>query len=75
MNDRQDVMSRGVPPATAGATDAAPLNAVSGAEDAGMSRTRDLADFGFRFCSAPDRIRTCDTRFRKPMLYPLSYEG
>src|SRR3954453_3748912 len=20
-------------------------------------------------------IRTCDTRFRKPMLYPLSYEG
>src|SRR6185312_11746031 len=25
--------------------------------------------------SAPSRIRTCDTRFRKPMLYPLSYEG
>ena len=25
-------------------------------------------------CSAPPgRIRTCDTRFRKPMLYPLSY--
>jgi hypothetical protein len=24
---------------------------------------------------ALDRIRTCDTRFRKPMLYPLSYEG
>ena len=24
---------------------------------------------------APSRIRTCDTRFRKPMLYPLSYEG
>ena len=24
---------------------------------------------------APGRIRTCDTRFRKPMLYPLSYEG
>ncbi len=22
---------------------------------------------------APGRIRTCDTRFRKPMLYPLSY--
>ena len=20
-------------------------------------------------------IRTCDTRFRKPLLYPLSYEG
>jgi hypothetical protein len=25
--------------------------------------------------SAPGRIRTCDTRFRKPLLYPLSYEG
>jgi hypothetical protein len=24
---------------------------------------------------APGKIRTCDTRFRKPMLYPLSYEG
>ena len=27
------------------------------------------------FCSAPGRNRTCDTRFRKPMLYPLSYRG
>ena len=26
-------------------------------------------------CSALGRNRTCDTRFRKPMLYPLSYEG
>src|SRR5581483_5418610 len=25
--------------------------------------------------SAPGRIRTCDARFRKPLLYPLSYEG
>ena len=24
---------------------------------------------------APGRIRTCDLRFRKPLLYPLSYEG
>src|SRR5918912_552365 len=24
---------------------------------------------------APGRIRTCGTRFRKPMLYPLSYGG
>ena len=24
---------------------------------------------------APGRIRTCDSRFRKPLLYPLSYEG
>ena len=27
------------------------------------------------FLGAPGRIRTCDARFRKPMLYPLSYEG
>jgi hypothetical protein len=25
--------------------------------------------------SAPGRTRTCDTRFRKPLLYPLSYRG
>src|SRR5690606_171369 len=24
---------------------------------------------------APGRIRTCGTRFRKPLLYPLSYGG
>ena len=24
---------------------------------------------------APSRIRTYDTRFRKPLLYPLSYGG
>lgn len=24
---------------------------------------------------APGRIRTSDTRFRKPLLYPLSYGG
>jgi hypothetical protein len=24
---------------------------------------------------APGRNRTCDTRFRKPLLSPLSYEG
>jgi hypothetical protein len=28
-----------------------------------------------RDCCALGRIRTCDTRFRKPTLYPLSYEG
>jgi hypothetical protein len=27
------------------------------------------------FSGAPGRNRTCDTRFRKPLLYPLSYEG
>jgi hypothetical protein len=25
--------------------------------------------------NAPGKIRTCDTRFRKPVLYPLSYGG
>ncbi len=25
--------------------------------------------------NTPGRIRTCDLRFRKPLLYPLSYEG
>ncbi len=25
--------------------------------------------------SAPGMTRTCDTRFRKPLLYPLSYGG
>lgn len=27
------------------------------------------------FCGAPGRIRTCDTRFRRAVLYPLSYGG
>jgi hypothetical protein len=27
------------------------------------------------FLGAPGRIRTCDARFRKPTLYPLSYGG
>lgn len=29
----------------------------------------------FRLMRALGRNRTCDTRFRKPVLYPLSYEG
>jgi hypothetical protein len=28
-----------------------------------------------KLLGAPGRNRTCDTRFRKPLLYPLSYEG
>jgi hypothetical protein len=27
------------------------------------------------FCSAPGTSRTCDQRFRKALLYPLSYGG
>ncbi len=27
------------------------------------------------FLGAPGRTRTCDARFRKPTLYPLSYGG
>ena len=37
-----------------------------------------LLDFGVRSCDEPDgpgRTRTSDTRFRKPVLYPLSYEA
>ena len=34
-----------------------------------------IASFMCRSEGALGRIRTCDTRFRKPMLYPLSYEG
>jgi hypothetical protein len=30
---------------------------------------------GERQPNTPGRIRTCDHRFRKAMLYPLSYEG
>jgi hypothetical protein len=33
---------------------------------------RDNRDFAK---SAPGRIRTCDTGFRRAVLYPLSYEG
>ena len=28
-----------------------------------------------KWFGAPGRIRTCDTRFRRAVLYPLSYEG
>jgi hypothetical protein len=31
--------------------------------------------FSGRMLSAPDTNRTCDLRFRKPLLYPLSYRG
>ena len=31
--------------------------------------------FGAVYLRAPGRIRTCDTRFRRAVLYPLSYEG
>ena len=37
--------------------------------------TRGFSLVSRRLCCALGRIRTCDTRFRKPMLYPLSYEG
>ena len=33
-----------------------------------------VVEFG-RDGGAPDRTRTCGTRFRKPLLYPLSYRG
>ena len=46
------------------------------AEAAGLKSTRrPTARSGATRSGAPGRIRTCDTRFRKPLLYPLSYEG
>ena len=38
-------------------------------------RVRAVSDVLRHHTGALGRIRTCDTRFRKPMLYPLSYEG
>jgi hypothetical protein len=38
--------------------------------DRGLSR---FLAFCRAFGSAPGRIRTSDSRFRKPLLYPLSY--
>jgi hypothetical protein len=38
-------------------------------------RQRDGADARGGLVGAPGRIRTCDARFRKPTLYPLSYGG
>ena len=39
-----------------------------------LVRSSSLCPLTWAF-SAPDRIRTCDARFRKPTLYPLSYGG
>ena len=33
----------------------------------------DLQAADLRLHGGPGRIRTCGTRFRKPLLYPLSY--
>jgi hypothetical protein len=38
-------------------------------------RTARISSDQAKRVSAPSRIRTCDTRFRKPLLYPLSYGG
>ena len=44
-----------------------------------VRRCRTVCDRERRFrrsrCGAPGRIRTCGTRFRRAVLYPLSYEG
>ena len=36
---------------------------------------RTMLEFADPAESAPGRIRTCDTGFRRAVLYPLSYEG
>ncbi len=38
-------------------------------------RSERVAQFERWLDCAPGRIRTCDTRFRRAVLYPLSYEG
>jgi hypothetical protein len=45
-----------------------PCNPSAGADTSRIRRNQQR-------CSAPGRNRTSDTRFRKPLLYPLSYEG
>ncbi len=39
------------------------------------STTKRRRPCDLRRCRAPDRSRTCDLRYRKPALYPLSYGG
>ena len=43
----------------------------SRSRERGLEMASDLRKRG----GAPGRIRTCDTRFRRAVLYPLSYEG
>ena len=42
---------------------------------ASVEKTRQLGLPGNHQNGDPDWIRTNDTRFRKPVLYPLSYEA
>src|SRR5579885_2611519 len=39
----------------------------------GATKKPQVADLRPLSFSTPGRIRTCDLRFRKPLLYPLSY--
>jgi hypothetical protein len=49
------------------------VNEVAGNPEGGskcrMQKKKNLLEAGFRN-GAPDRIRTCDQRLRKPLLYP-----
>ncbi len=67
---RQDRPSRGMTGTRP--TAAASPSACGGTENRDQGRVRGRQRSR---TSAPSRIRTYDTRFRKPMLYPLSYEG
>lgn len=40
-----------------------------------IEKRRLQISFAIVFFGAPKMIRTSDTRFRKPLLYPLSYKG
>lgn len=46
---------------------------VSGGERIRPRKRRDSRKSKDRRSNTPGRIRTCDLRFRKPLLYPLSY--
>ena len=55
-----------------------PVAAGSRFEKFGPRRSTTIGFCGGKPCDikgAPDKSRTCDLRFRKPLLYPLSYGG
>src|ERR1700681_4142675 len=58
------------PQAKLAAASVAPFNVPTTRRPAPRWSSVDARCFGVR---SPGRTRTCDTRFRKPLLYPLSY--
>jgi hypothetical protein len=82
--DPQGVWAPSRPSETAGLPELVPRSAPRGpraqccapsCRQAVVPLVRCATTAGRALDSAPGRIRTCGTRFRKPMLYPLSYGG